>query len=141
MTEALERTGKNNIAFCIYFGKGQAHLLTLKDPDCILPFLEPEDAEALKVLDVFQLHGMVLKHQLGIDTKNPDHQQRISYNVHAREAMDEVDRGQYDLAFFLNPTRLDQVRSLAEQGVRLPQKATYFYPKLLSGLVINRLDA
>ena len=46
--------------------------------------------------------------------------------------------GESDVAFFMNPTLIDQVRRLAEKGIRLPQKATFFYPKLLSGLVINK---
>ena len=95
---------------------------------------EPED---LKVLDVFQLHALVLKHMLGIDTTLPESQQHITYNVRTQESMDNVDAGKFDLVFFMNPTPISQVRRLAEQGVRLPQKATYFYPKLLSGLVIN----
>ena len=49
-----------------------------------------------------------------------------------------VDSGESDVAFFMNPTLIDQVRRLAEKGIRLPQKATFFYPKLLSGLVINK---
>ena len=49
-----------------------------------------------------------------------------------------MDAGTFDLVFFMNATRMNQVRELAERGIRLPQKATYFYPKLLSGLVINR---
>ena len=52
--------------------------------------------------------------------------------------MRNVEAGLFDLAFFINPTPIGQVRSLAEKGIRLPQKATYFYPKLLSGLVINK---
>ena len=49
-----------------------------------------------------------------------------------------VDTGDYDMAFFINPTQIDEVRRLAGMGIRLPQKAIFFYPKLLSGLVINK---
>ena len=75
---------------------------------------------------------------MGIDTRKPEHQQYITYNVRTAESMANVDAGTFDLVFFMNATRMDQVRELAEKGIRLPQKATYFYPKLLSGLVINR---
>jgi len=50
-----------------------------------------------------------------------------------------VDSGKYQIAFFLNPTRMEQIKSVAGAGLRMPQKSTFFYPKLLSGLVINPL--
>ena len=96
------------------------------------------DAPELKVLDVYQLHTLILRELLNIDTRKPEHQQYITYNVRTAEAMANVDAGQFDLVILMNATGMVQVRQLAEQGVRLPQKATYFYPKLLSGLVINR---
>jgi uncharacterized protein (DUF1015 family) len=64
----------------------------------------------------------------------------MSYKVDVNEAVRMVDGGEYQLAFFMNPTGIDQVRKLAENGIRLPQKATFFYPKLLSGLVINAFE-
>ncbi|MGP0566992.1 MULTISPECIES: DUF1015 domain-containing protein [unclassified Nitrospina] len=141
MIATLEEVGHHGIAFCAYLGNGNAALLKLKDIDAVVPHMNADDAEPLKVLDVFQLHTLVLKHLMGIDTKRPEHQQCITYNVRAEESIQNVEKGEFDLAFFMNATRIDQVRSLAEQGVRLPQKATYFYPKLLSGLVINRFKS
>ena len=61
----------------------------------------------------------------------------MHYNVRAEEARQQVDAGQHDMVFFMNATPMRKVREMAEKGIRLPQKATYFYPKLLSGLVIN----
>jgi uncharacterized protein (DUF1015 family) len=136
LTVLLEKSGKDEIAFCAYLGQGEALLLRLKDVENIVPFMG-EDANGLKVLDVYQLHTLVLRELLGIDTHNPEHQQYITYNVRTGESMANVDAGTFDLVIFMNATRMDQVRQLAEKGVRLPQKATYFYPKLLSGLVIN----
>jgi len=83
----------------------------------------------------------VIRPLLKIDTKKSEHQQYVAYTVDIKTAMDRVDSGEFDLAFFVNATKMDQVRRLAEKGVRLPQKATYFYPKLLSGLVINKFDS
>jgi uncharacterized protein (DUF1015 family) len=136
LTAALEAQGKHGVAFCAYLGQGEALLLKLKDNENVVPFME-DDANALKVLDVYQLHTLVLRELLKVDTRNPEHQQYITYNVRTEESMANVDSGTFDLVFFMNATRMDQVRELAEQGIRLPQKATYFYPKLLSGLVIN----
>ena len=137
LTALLEAMDKNEVAFCAYLGQGNALLLKLKDIEHVVPFME-DDSNDLKVLDVYQLHTLVLRELLGIDTRKPEHQQYITYNVRTSESMANVDTGTFDLVFFMNSTRMDQVRELAERGIRLPQKATYFYPKLLSGLVINR---
>ena len=137
LTALLEATGKNQVAFCAYLGQGNALLLKLKDIEHVVPFME-DDSNDLKVLDVYQLHTLVLRELWGIDTRKPEHQQYITYNVRTAESMANVDTGTFDIVFFMNSTRMDQVRELAERGIRLPQKATYFYPKLLSGLVINR---
>ncbi len=136
LTTLLEKTGKDGITFCAYLGQGDALLLKLKDIEKVVPFMK-DDSNDLKVLDVYQLHTLVLRELLGIDTRKPEHQQYITYNVRTAESMANVDAGTFDLVFFMNATRMDQVRELAERGIRLPQKATYFYPKLLSGLVIN----
>jgi uncharacterized protein (DUF1015 family) len=137
LTALLEKSGKDGVAFCAYLGQGDALLLRLKDIENIVPFME-DDSTDLKVLDVYQLHTLVLRELLAIDTRKPEHQQYITYNVRTAESMANVDAGTFDLVFFMNSTRMNQVRELAERGIRLPQKATYFYPKLLSGLVINR---
>ena len=137
LTGLLEKAGEDGIAFCAYLGQGDALLLKLKDNENVIPFMG-EDASDLKVLDVYQLHTLVLREILEIDTRKPEHQQYITYNVRTEESMANVDAGTFDLVFFMNATRMNQVRELAEKGIRLPQKATYFYPKLLSGLVINQ---
>jgi uncharacterized protein (DUF1015 family) len=137
LIDRLETAGREGITFCVYLSAGEALLLKLKDIENVVPFMG-EDAEDLKVLDVYQLHTLVLREILGIDTRKPEHQQYITYNVRTVESMANVDAGTFDLVIFMNATGMNQVRELAERGIRLPQKATYFYPKLLSGLVINR---
>ena len=133
--------GENEISFVVYLGKNNAHLLKLKDTKNVVPFLQPDEPEDMQVLDVIQLHALVLRQLLQIDTKRTEHQQYMSYKVDMNVAMEMVDSGEYHLAFFMNATKMDQVRALAEKGIRLPQKATFFYPKLLSGLVINKFES
>ena len=65
----------------------------------------------------------------------------MTYKVDMIEALGRVDSVEFDLAFFMNPTSGNDIRNLAEKGIRLPQKATFFYPKLLSGLVINKFES
>lgn len=132
---------QERIVFAVCFGNDNNKLLRLKDTKNILPHQTADEPPELQDLGVAQLHTLVLKYILGIDTKNPESQNNISYTVNIDEAMRNVTEGKFDLAFFMNPTPIEQVRSLAENGIRLPQKATYFYPKLLSGLVINKFES
>ncbi len=137
LLNSLKDAGKTNISFCVYFGAGEASLLRLKNPDLASQFREEDEPADLLQLDVYQLHTLVLKHLIGINTRTPEGQAHLQYNVRAEEARQEVDAGHFDMVFFMNATPIGKVREMAEKGIRLPQKATYFYPKLLSGLVIN----
>ena len=65
---------------------------------------------------------------------------QITYTKDAREAVQWAQADRHRMAFLLNPVSVRRVQDVALQGCRLPQKSTYFYPKLLSGLVINPFD-
>lgn len=136
----LTESGKNRIVFVVYLGGGRNVLIKLKSAETVLPYLNPDEPAELQVLDVIQLHSLIIKPILGVDTRKPENQSRMSYTINIDLAMQEVDGGKFNAAFFMNPTKAEQVRALAEKGIRLPQKATYFYPKLLSGLVFNKFQ-
>jgi len=84
----------------------------------------------LKEIDVIILHELVLKNIL--------HTSEIGYEMDVERALDKVNSGEFNAAFFLNPTRVEDVERSALSSVRMPPKSTYFYPKLLTGLVINK---
>ncbi|HLW54510.1 MAG TPA: DUF1015 domain-containing protein [Candidatus Angelobacter sp.] len=90
-------------------------------------------------LDVVQLHKILLERVLGISEEAIRNQEHIVYERDASEAISRVRQGA-NVAFLLNPARIEQVRDIAFAGEVLPQKSTDFYPKLLSGLVIYALD-
>jgi uncharacterized protein (DUF1015 family) len=136
----LVEFGKERIIFCVYMGKDQTYTLMVNDPRNILPLLDKNESKDLQVLDVMQLHAIIFREILKIDTRKKESQNLVGYKVNADEAMASVDEGGYDIAFFMNPTPIQEVRRLAGMGIRLPQKATFFYPKLLSGLVINKFE-
>ena len=140
LKSVLAAAAEDSVTFCAYLGNKHFYRMELTDKNHVLPYLKPDEPEDLKILGVAQLHFLVLRSILGIDTKDPANQQYVSYKVDVDEAISRVDAKEFDLAFFMNPTLIGQVRKLAENGVRLPQKATFFYPKLLSGLVINRFS-
>jgi hypothetical protein len=62
---------------------------------------------------------------------------RLTYTTDAAQAIAAVDRGDYDVAFFLRPTRVADVIAAARAGERMPGKSTYFYPKVPAGLVLS----
>ena len=93
-----------------------------------------------QALDVVQLHKCLLEGVLQISEEAIRNQDNISYSREAAEALAQVQSGKAQIAFLMNPARMDQVRDIALAGEVLPQKSTDFYPKLLSGLTIYALE-
>lgn len=91
-------------------------------------------------LDVVQLHKAVLEGALGISEEAVRDQLNVRYIRDASEAIRQVKAGEADVAFLMNPVRMQQVRDIAFAGEVLPQKSTDFYPKLLTGLTIYALE-
>ena len=85
---------------------------------------------SLNSLDVVVLHELILKRDLGITD--------VAYEMDVKEAIRQVHSGDYDAIFFLNPTGVDDIEGVACANLRMPPKSTYFYPKLLTGMVINK---
>jgi uncharacterized protein (DUF1015 family) len=75
---------------------------------------------------------------LGIDSPDIE-EQCLAYTRDGLEAIAGVDSGEYQIAFLLNPTPISSVLAVADEGVRMPQKSTYFHPKTPTGLVIHPL--
>jgi uncharacterized protein (DUF1015 family) len=91
-------------------------------------------------LDVVQLHKCLLEATLHISEEAIRNQDNISYCRETADALDQVRTDKVQIAFLMNPVRIEQVRDIAFAGEVLPQKSTDFYPKLLSGLTIYALD-
>ena len=134
----LQESGKNGRALGMYSG-GEFTLLRLRR-DADLARLMPNVAAAQRQLDVVLLHRILLENGLGITPAAVTAEQNITYEREMGAAMDAVDRKRAQIAFLLNPVGIDQVMEIALAGEVLPQKSTDFYPKLLSGLTLYRLD-
>ncbi len=96
-------------------------------------------APQLRTLDVVILDRILLKHLMGLSESFLANEHNIHFKHDFGEAMEKVRKGFYDLGFFINPTRIEQVQEVAEAGLIMPHKSTYFYPKVGSGLVIRPL--
>lgn len=90
-------------------------------------------------LDVDIFDQLVLDELLGLKGGATDRDAHVIYIKDAEEGVEKVRQGQVQMAFFLNPVSIQTVQNLAQQGIKMPHKSTYFYPKPLSGLVINAL--
>ncbi|HYU15971.1 MAG TPA: DUF1015 family protein, partial [Candidatus Acidoferrum sp.] len=94
-------------------------------------------APAVAGLDVSVLHSLVLERALGIDREAQEAQTHIEYVKDTARALARVAAGEGQVAFLMHPTRVAQVKAVADAGEFMPQKSTFFYPKIASGAVIN----
>jgi len=139
---ALGKTIKNELEtekkhkFAMYL-KGKYCILTLKD-EKIMDKFAGERSKIWRQLDVSILHKIILEHSLGINENNlEDH---VKYTRVDEEAIQFVEDGSYNLSFLMNPTKIKELKAIAEAGEHMPQKSTYFLPKMLSGLVMYKMD-
>jgi uncharacterized protein (DUF1015 family) len=113
-------------------------LLTLK-PGAMAARFGEALPPALRDLDVTVLTRLILMELLGFDQARLDDETRIAYATAPQKAVDAVRSGEYDVTFILNPTRIEQVRAVARNGLIMPRKSTYFYPKVVTGQAFNPL--
>lgn len=121
-------------------GEGRAFYLFVLNRSADLDDLLAGVPPALRQLDVVLLHRLLLERGLGLTAENVEKGERITYEREMDVAVAAVDQGQAQLACLLNPVRVEQVCALALAGQVLPQKSTDFYPKLLSGMTIYKLE-
>lgn len=135
----LEEAYKNGEkAFVLFTGDNNYTLLKLRDIS-VMDDLLPGGCKALRQLDVSILHTLVLERIFGIDKENMANQINLTYTRSADEALAAVDGKRANCCFLLNPTRVEEIREVAAAGDKMPQKSTYFYPKLTTGLVMNKI--
>jgi len=123
----------------VYGGGGAFYLFVLKRNTDLTQIL-PDVLEAQRELDVVLLHRLLIEKCLGITAEAVAAGQHIGYEREMGAAFAAVDNGDAQLAFALNAVRVKQVADIALGGGVMPQKSTDFYPKLLSGLVIYRIN-
>jgi len=129
-------------AFGIYGGTNSFYVAVLKDKK-VMESAMPNASSACRTLDVSILHKLILEKLLGIDKQKLANAENIEYVKGTSDALDDsialVDAGQKQVLFFMNPVKMQQLKMVTDAGERMPQKSTYFYPKMYTGLVINKL--
>ena len=134
--------GKDESAFGIYGADNAFYVVILKDKS-VMDSIVPDMSQAWKTLDVSILHKLILEELLAIDQEKLAGGENLQYVKDTPNAIADsiarVDAGQKQVAFFMNPVKLQQLKEVTEAGERMPQKSTYFYPKVYTGLTINKL--
>jgi uncharacterized protein (DUF1015 family) len=113
--------------------------LTLKD-QAIADAALPGRSRAYRQLDTGVLEALLLKGALGLSDEDISHFNGLFYARDTAEALAMVRSREYDAALLVRPTPVARVREIAAAGENMPPKSTYFYPKLLTGLLLNPLS-
>ena len=137
--QMLAAYARGEKAFALYVGGDTYDCLTLRDIDSLDQLL-PEYPLSVRRLDVQILHSLVLERLLGIDKENMKNQINLTYTRSLPQALEAVREGTAQACLLLNPTRVGEIRDVASAGAKMPQKSTYFYPKLITGLTMNSLE-
>ena len=116
---------------------GKYYSLIVKNTDAVVPLFEEEPPE-LQILGVSQFYTIIIKKILGVNTCLSESRCNVSYAIDIQDAIESINAGMGDVAVFLNPTLLSKVKELSGKWIRLPQKANFSYPKLLSDLIFNK---
>jgi uncharacterized protein (DUF1015 family) len=117
----------------IGFYDGSYYLLRLTKPE-IMAKIAPDRAEEWRMLDVSILHELLIERVMDISKEQVENTENIDYYRDLDDALSEVDAGEAQCVFIMNPTRMSEVRACSEKGAKMPQKSTDFYPKVITGL-------
>lgn len=133
---AIEESNKERISMGLYMKNvNKFYLLKLK-PESLSLIDAPEE---LKKLDLTVLHELIVTKELGYSKEEQMAQQGIKYIKQEYEAFDMIDKGTAEASFIMAYPKMKDIKDISAAGYKMPQKSTYFYPKLLSGIVINPL--
>jgi uncharacterized protein (DUF1015 family) len=131
--KGIETNSKHKFAM---YCKSKYYILTLKD-ERVMDELAGDRSITWRTLDVSILHKIILEKLLGINEKNlEDH---IKYTRVDSEAIQFVEEEKFDVSFLMNATKIEELKIIADAGEHMPQKSTYFLPKMLSGLVMYKM--
>jgi uncharacterized protein (DUF1015 family) len=142
LTQIQTEYNNDRNAFGIYGSNDAFYVAVLKNKRA-MDSAAPDKSDIWKSLDISVLHKLVLEKLLGIDEKQLTKDGNVGYVKGAPNAIDDsirlVDTGQKQVLFLLNPVKMQQLQMVTAIGERMPHKSTYFYPKMYTGLVIQKI--
>ncbi len=128
----------NEKSFGLLF-PGEFYLIRLKNKKIVENLITEKVSLAYKLLDVVILHQLILEKLLGIDKVKLEEKTNLEYIRGYKKAYETLTENNYQCAFLLSPTKIEELSEVASLGDKMPQKSTDFYPKLLSGFVFHKL--
>lgn len=137
---ALKSGGKKRHLIGASFKRDPRYLILRLKNKRFMQRLAKDLSDPLRSLDVTTLHLLLLGHILGVPPEEQTKGDLVHYSHDEEKVLKAVDKEDYQAAFVLNPPKPEEILAVVESGEKMPQKSTYFYPKLISGLVINKIE-
>jgi uncharacterized protein (DUF1015 family) len=140
MQLSLSEAAKGAVAFGLTMNDGRHLILRVRDDAGIARHMPAGCPASWRSLDAAVVEALVLRGVLGIDQQSAAADGSLMFTHDGDEALHLVDSGDCAVAFLMSPAPVEQVLSMADHGERMPQKSTYFYPKMPAGLIMNPLE-
>ena len=139
LKQKLKESGRSSTVMAFYWPNAD---------ECYIFSLKPGSRGAmgddlhpsLKKLDVLVLSRFILQKGLGFNREDLDNEEIFHYESSMKKAVSLVQSGAYQMTFLINPTKIGHVKEIADNSLVMPRKSTYFYPKVLTGLVFNKIE-
>ena len=138
MMSELAHRGRGTIGIALR-GASKTYLVRLRDQAALESAL-PQTPAVVRELDISILHAMIFQRTFGVTPEAIKTGGNLEYTIDASGALDAVSSGRADGAFIMNPPSIDDVQRVSASGTTMPEKSTYFHPKLITGLFMNPLD-
>ena len=138
--KALKTAAKKHRVVGASFKRDPRYLILRLKNKRIMQRLAKDLSGPLRELDVSTLHLLILEHILGMAPDEQAKAENIRYSQDEEFVLQALEKEDYQAAFILNATKVEEIQAIVASGEKMPQKSTYFYPKLLSGLIVNQID-
>jgi uncharacterized protein (DUF1015 family) len=138
--KALKTAAKKHRVIGASFKRDPRYLILRLKNKRIMQRLAPDLSTPLRELDVTTLHLLILQHILRLAPDLQVSGETIGYSQDEEAVLQALEKEDFQAAFILNPPKAEEILTIANSGEKMPQKSTYFYPKLISGLIVNKID-
>ena len=139
--KALKAAAKKHRVIGASFKRDPRYLILRLKNKRIMQRLAKDLSAPLRELDVSTLHLLILEHILGMTPEQQADGSSIHYTQDEEAALQRLEKEDFQAAFILNATKAEDILAIVSTGEKMPQKSTYFYPKLPSGLIVNKVEA
>jgi len=138
--KALKAAAKKYRVIGASFKRDPRYLILRLKNKRIMQRLAKDLSAPLRELDVNTLHLLILEHILGMAPEQQESGDTVRYFEDEETVLQTLEKEEFQAAFLLNAPKAEEVLAIAAAGEKMPQKSTYFYPKLSSGLIVNKVD-